>query len=273
VEHAHRIESYLRALGVTARTVTGDTPAAQRDEIVASYQRGDIRCLVNVNVLGTGFDAPATDLLAFLRPTKSPGLYVQFAGRGMRTHPMKQDCLVLDFARLIQEHGPVDRVNPPRRRKKKAETEAPIKECPKCLALLHAGLRQCPECGERFGGAGPELEEQPSPLEVLASGRPAEIEVTRMTARPHFKEGKPPSVRVAYYSGLRKVADEWVCVLHDGFAGEKAARWWAENVGGALPEDIEDAVAAVNEIDPPRAIVVMPDGKFSRIIRRVYGGR
>jgi len=32
------------------------------------------------------------------RPTKFNGLYIQYVGRGLRLHPSKSDCLVLDFA-------------------------------------------------------------------------------------------------------------------------------------------------------------------------------
>ena len=51
-------------------------------DMLATAER--LRCLTNANVLTTGFDAPGTDLIALLRPTKSVGLYVQMVGRGTR---------------------------------------------------------------------------------------------------------------------------------------------------------------------------------------------
>ena len=65
-----------------------------------------------MGVLTTGFNAPAVDLIAMLRPTKSAGLYVQMAGRGTRLAPGKQNCLVLDFAGNVSRHGPIDLVEP-----------------------------------------------------------------------------------------------------------------------------------------------------------------
>jgi DNA repair protein RadD len=150
VEHAHHIEEYLRSQFVRARVITGEMDGRARDEAIALYQRREIRALINVNVLTTGFDAPHTDLLAFLRPTMSTSLYVQMAGRGMRIHPGKRDCLVLDFADLIATHGPVNKVTPPRKGKRKEDAQAPVKECKGCLMLIHASLRQCPYCGEAF---------------------------------------------------------------------------------------------------------------------------
>ena len=41
------------------------------------------------------------DLIAMLRPTMSPGLYVQMAGRGLRIADGKADCMVLDFAGVV----------------------------------------------------------------------------------------------------------------------------------------------------------------------------
>jgi DNA repair protein RadD len=42
---------------------------------------------------------PNTDMIVMLRPTHSPGLYVQMMGRGMRIAEGKKDCLILDFAK------------------------------------------------------------------------------------------------------------------------------------------------------------------------------
>ena len=97
-----------------AATIFGDTPKPERDRIIAAFKRGEIRALASMGVLTTGFNAPAVDLIAMLRPTKSTGLYVQMAGRGTRLAPGKEDCLVLDFAGNVARHGPIDAVKPKR---------------------------------------------------------------------------------------------------------------------------------------------------------------
>lgn len=56
----------------------------ERDENIAAFKRGDFRAAVNNNVLTTGFDYPLIDLIIVLRPTNSPGLWVQMLGRGTR---------------------------------------------------------------------------------------------------------------------------------------------------------------------------------------------
>ena len=57
-----------------------------------------IKYLVNVSVLTTGFDAPHVDLIAILRPTESVSLYQQITRRGLRLAANKKECLVLDYA-------------------------------------------------------------------------------------------------------------------------------------------------------------------------------
>jgi hypothetical protein len=55
-------------------------------------------------ILTEGFDDPATSAVLLARPTKSQGLYVQMAGRGLRTFPDKSDCLILDFVDIAGRH-------------------------------------------------------------------------------------------------------------------------------------------------------------------------
>jgi DNA repair protein RadD len=77
--------------------VTGETPAQERDEIIAAFKSQELKYLVNVSVLTTGFDAPHVDVIAILRPTESVSLYQQIIGRGLRLSPEKNDCLILDY--------------------------------------------------------------------------------------------------------------------------------------------------------------------------------
>src|SRR4029079_13729692 len=114
VEPASHVAEALRERGVGCATIFGDTPAYERDRIIAAFKRGEIRALASMGVLTTGFNAPGVDLIAMLRPTKSTGLYVQMAGRGTRLAPGKADCLVLDFAGNVARHGPIDAVKPKR---------------------------------------------------------------------------------------------------------------------------------------------------------------
>ncbi|EJE4165739.1 DEAD/DEAH box helicase [Vibrio parahaemolyticus] len=96
VRHAQEILGLLPE-GETA-IVIGDTPTPERDAIIQAFKNREIKYLVNVSVLTTGFDAPHVDLIAILRPTESVSLYQQIVGRGLRLSEGKNECLVLDYA-------------------------------------------------------------------------------------------------------------------------------------------------------------------------------
>lgn len=111
VRHALHVLQAIRAHGVPAAMVTGETPMAERERYIGQFKTGQLRCLVNVAVLTTGFDVPAVDCIALLRPTKSPVLYVQIAGRGMRTADGKTDCIA-EGQRVLTDRGlvPIENV-------------------------------------------------------------------------------------------------------------------------------------------------------------------
>ncbi|OUR67638.1 ATP-dependent helicase, partial [Bermanella sp. 47_1433_sub80_T6] len=95
VDHAKEIYSYLP--GEHSALVTGATDSTDRDNLIKAFKQKDIKYLVNVSVLTTGFDAPHVDMIAILRPTQSVSLYQQIIGRGLRLSENKKDCLVIDY--------------------------------------------------------------------------------------------------------------------------------------------------------------------------------
>ncbi|MCF6455207.1 DEAD/DEAH box helicase family protein [Pseudoalteromonas sp. MMG024] len=96
IQHAQEIIEYLPK--TQSALVIGDTHNAERDAIIRRFKAKDIKYLVNVSVLTTGFDAPHVDFIAILRPTESVSLYQQIVGRGLRLAEGKTECLVIDYA-------------------------------------------------------------------------------------------------------------------------------------------------------------------------------
>jgi DNA repair protein RadD len=95
VEHAKEVFSYLPTK--LSALITGATDNTERDKLIKAFKRKEIKYLVNVSVLTTGFDAPHVDMIAILRPTQSVSLYQQIIGRGLRLSDNKKDCLVIDY--------------------------------------------------------------------------------------------------------------------------------------------------------------------------------
>ncbi|MDX1398019.1 MAG: helicase-related protein, partial [Oceanospirillum sp.] len=96
VDHAKEITGYLPASQTAL--ITGATDLKTRDDLITRFKQRQLKYLVNVSVLTTGFDAPHVDFIAILRPTQSVSLYQQIVGRGLRLDEGKTDCLVIDYA-------------------------------------------------------------------------------------------------------------------------------------------------------------------------------
>lgn len=272
VEHAQHVTASLRDLGVTAEMVTGDTPSDVRDAIVDRFRAGEIRALVNVLVLTTGFDVPDVDMLVFLRPTLSPGLFVQMAGRGTRIAEGKTDCLILDFARNLDRHGPVDKIGAPGVGTGEPG-EAPTKNCPACGTTMYAGATRCPSCGHPMPrDIEKKLTGNSSTAKAMSGDEPERREVVGIRFAVHRKEGKPDSLRVEYDTGLQTVR-QWICPLHGEYARYKAEKWWNRMIGSdPIPRDMERAAAiADRDCRPVKAIWTKMNGKFEEVVRIEVG--
>lgn len=154
IKHSVHIVESFKALGVSAAHVDGGTPGEERDRIVREFGNGNIRVLSNCNVFTEGTDIPSASCLIFARPTKSLLLYLQVAGRIMRTFPGKNDAIILDHSGNVYEHGPVNQewiwkldyakgdVSKSMKAAKKVKKEI---TCGNCKAVYYGKL-ECPEC-------------------------------------------------------------------------------------------------------------------------------
>lgn len=126
VDHAKEIFSYLPA--DQSALITGATDGHERDHLIRGFKQKDIKFLVNVSVLTTGFDAPHVDMIAILRPTQSVSLYQQIIGRGLRLSDNKHDCLVIDYT-----GNDFDLYQPEVGEKKPNNQSQPVQvSCPSC---------------------------------------------------------------------------------------------------------------------------------------------
>jgi DNA repair protein RadD len=91
-----------------AVVLTGDTEPAMRDRILLRFKSGKIRCVINVGVLTTGFDYPELETILMARSTMSLALYYQIFGRGMRPHPNKKSCWLVDLGGNINFFGKIE---------------------------------------------------------------------------------------------------------------------------------------------------------------------
>lgn len=267
VEHADHVAAMLEELGVSAVSVHSKLPEGEADRREAMFTRGEVQALVNNDMFTTGFDFPGIDCIIVLRPTQSPGLWVQMLGRGTRpvwptrwgygdprsnwhlwptcypdkfdltltdhrlaciAHGPKRDCLVLDFAGNTRRLGAINDPKIPRKKGKGTGT-APVRLCEQCNTYNHASVRVCEFCGYQF----PQIVKFGSVAagDALIIGDAPKVEVfpiTFVSYRKHIpRNGNPPSLCVSYTSGLRMFT-EWICLEHAGFASKRARDWWRE---------------------------------------------
>jgi len=264
VSHAENVRNAIRKHGISAETVTGGTPAAERNRILIDYKAGRLRCVTNANVLTTGFDAPGTDLIALLRPTKSVSLYVQMVGRGMRIAPGKEDCSVLDFAGNTFRHGPVDTVDG-RKKENDVPGDAPVKHCPQCGSENHTAARFCVQCGYEFVFRN-NVDVEAAIDALLSTQNKAQwVPIQDVTYATHSKPGKPISLRVTYHSGMLNYP-EWVCLEHTGYARQQAVKWWMRRSETPIPSTVAEAMTGNIKLKKPTFIQVKPVGKYTDII-------
>ncbi|EFY84394.1 DEAD/DEAH box helicase [Metarhizium acridum CQMa 102] len=100
--HVSGLTRKFREYGYDARFVTGDTPKQERSEILHDFKKGCFPVLVNCGVFTEGTDIPNIDCIVLGRPTRSRNLLVQMIGRGMRLHPGKKNCHVIDLVSSLE---------------------------------------------------------------------------------------------------------------------------------------------------------------------------
>jgi superfamily II DNA or RNA helicase len=104
VSSAEVMTDAMNAAGIPTGTVWGAMPKDERTVTLDRYRAGDLQVLSNCMVLTEGFDHPPASCAVIARPTKSPGLYVQMAGRVLRPSPGKTDALILDVMGASTRH-------------------------------------------------------------------------------------------------------------------------------------------------------------------------
>ncbi|XP_006454300.1 hypothetical protein AGABI2DRAFT_114052 [Agaricus bisporus var. bisporus H97] len=99
IEHVLALTQTFRQHGIDARSIDSRTNPNERKLLVSQFRQGVFPVLVNCAILTEGADIPNIDCIVVARPTRSPNVYAQMIGRGMRLSPAtgKGDCRILDF--------------------------------------------------------------------------------------------------------------------------------------------------------------------------------
>lgn len=299
IAHVDRVVEWLKSVGETAAGVHSKMPAKDRDEAIRAFKAGELRFLVNKDILTTGFDAPFIDMIVMLRPTQSPGLWVQMLGRGTRpvyapgydlttwqgrreaiaAGPKPDGCLVLDFVGNTLRLGPINDPKKPKRRGSGGGS-APVRECPVCHELVTVREPSCPVCYYRFPvqervketastHALVMYEQQEKPAKVKQP--PKQLEVLSIACTRHIKIGKPDSVKVHYYCEDGNTYAEWINPEHEHeFVQRKVRTWWESHRSSPMydqPDTTDELLSVFDEqVRKPKFIEVQKVDKYYEIL-------
>jgi DNA repair protein RadD len=196
----------------------------------------------------------------------------------MRPKSHTDHCLVLDFAGVVETHGPITNVQPPKKGGS-GEGEPPVKICDECHEIVHISAKVCPNCGHAF----------PPPAEKKLVLRQDDImglegmdmAVTDWHWRKHVSRASGNEmIAVTYYGGLiDPPITEYLPIFNQGFAGQKSWQLLHDigNQAKAVLSGINQAqtpieylVTQMNQAAPPKMISYQRDGKFYRVSKRLW---
>lgn len=285
ITHAELIKDILTKYGEEAEVVSGKLKKKERESILSRFKDKQLKWLINVNVLTTGFDAPHIDLIGILRPTKSVGLWVQILGRGLRVCEGKKDCMVMDFTDNTMRLGPIDDPAAPTRGKKKrggggGSFEIVSKICKghltdgsKCERVCGITCRRCPDCGHEFDMNDPTVFAVSSSEEVMGSGelKVEDLTVTTVNYSVYQRDGKPDSIKVVYYIGLQYYY-KWLNPEAAGAVRKMFEAWWKRASGGTeAPFDCTEFIQRRSELSQPAKIKVWLKKPYPEVLNYDYG--
>ena len=150
--HAKNIEERFNACGVKTGYQDAFTKPADRRELKRQFHNGEIKIVCSVGTMTVGIDWDVR-CIVWARPTKSEILFVQGTGRGLRTAPGKDHCLILDHSDNHLRLGFVtdirkDKLDTGRHREASEERGIALpKKCPNCTFLKPPRMALCPACG------------------------------------------------------------------------------------------------------------------------------
>ena len=161
-EHSRTIVRRLNKAGIGSEHLDGETPAGERDAILARLRSGETECVCNVNVLAEGWDLPQLGAVIIARPTKSLTRLLQMTGRVQRPHKGPPPVVLDHGANVLRlQFIPGDDREWSLRETEEVKDQSPVViVCADCLACIPAGCGTCPHCGAAQPRSEREIEEE-----------------------------------------------------------------------------------------------------------------
>lgn len=153
VDSAEKLAASFNKNGISAQSVSGKTPKAERNEIIKDYREGKIIIVTNAELFTEGLDLPNVDCVIQMRPTESLSLYLQFSMRAMNYRKDKT-AIIIDHVGNVERFGlPTDDRKWSLKGWKKINNKSGLNEdvkgvtvCEECFATFYRKNDYCPFC-------------------------------------------------------------------------------------------------------------------------------
>ena len=296
IKHCDNIVYFLKQAGINAVAV--HSKADNVDQKIEDFKSGKYRAAVQVNMLTTGFDFPGIDLIADMRPTKSPIIHVQGKGRGGRVvyadgydlstmegrvdaiaNGPKPHCLVLDFSGNIERLGPINYVKIKKKGEKEGAGQAVTKQCKECNFINWGGAKFCENCGVEFEFKEKlKMEAGSADIVKLVLKKPIETKVewydvdSVSYAKFKPKHGGVDLVRITYICGWYEFS-EIVNIDGKGYSRNSAKNWikFRWDISSLPPDNVRDLISHSDRLKKPTRIKVESGFKYPKLVDSYFG--
>ena len=226
-----------------------------RDEKIVAWKAGKFPVMTSVNILSTGFNFPALDVIVCIRPTKSQELWQQILGRATRIAPGKKNALLLDYSGNLSLHGGIC-----------AGVEE-VYEQKKSGQIIRSDAK--PKQSARKIKTVKELTDLDP---MMASPKGVRAKVKALTYLV-VKSGRQPGKRLvlASYScelgsGASVTASDFLMGEYSGYAFEKTAKWFYQRGVTDFPRNADAMQHFCFGLPNPREVTIKKNGKYINVL-------
>ena len=104
INHANQIKALYEARGLRTFIIHSRMPEDEQDNTMIEFERyGD--CIVQVGMLGEGYDHPPLSIAAIFRPFRTLSAYIQFVGRTLRSIKDAPNPALDNIAEIVTHVG------------------------------------------------------------------------------------------------------------------------------------------------------------------------
>lgn len=254
---------------------------SQTNQSLEPFINGAVDDVISVMMLGEGVDIPCAQTLVLMRPTKSLRLYVQAAGRVLRTFKDKHHALLLDYGHVVENLGSIyeasldekkdlkiciecETYNKPSAKKCYVCDSLFYKQCPKCLEMIEVGST-CDNC---FISSAKSVVDPLKNLSTTSYSSVERVEITAVMCYMVKSKSGHDMLKVDYMETIFKKA---ISEYHDQRNSGRSyyyRQWLQDHTYVEDYVDINDITSKLIKV--PKWIEMQKGQKFKQITDRGY---